>query len=143
MDKFPGFKKIVDGLPEMSEELSEYTELRDAAPAQVDVLLAERVPQLSPEKLAALSGQERIERIDAKIAAIRVLKDLYDVAEEGSRKPVNNAHRFLVKEIHTRLDNEIANRELIDDFEAIGGRVDRDELKSLLEAVMDRHRDAA
>jgi len=143
MDKFPGFKKIVDGLPEMSEELSEYTELRDAAPAQVDVLLAERVPQLSPEKLAALSGQERIERIDAKIAALRVLKDLYDVAEEGSRKPVNNAHRFLVKEIHTRLDNEIANRELIDDFEAIGGRVDRDELKSLLEAVMDRHRDAA
>lgn len=132
-------RDTINDLPELSEEQVHFAELRDAAPAQVQALLAERVPSLTPEEIDSLNIDEHKERINNKIAALEELKKMYDVTKEGSTIPLNNKDRFLVREILFQLVLAQGERELIQDMEAIAQRADKRELESLLKAVFDEH----
>lgn len=129
-------RAVVAELQARSEKIAT---LRAEAPVKAKQLLAERVPELSPEELAVLPDFARIERIEQKISALTALVAEYGATKEGTNEPLNNDNRYLVEALAEMLDNETANRELIDDFSAISQRVDEEDLRRTIQEIMQRN----
>lgn len=127
----------------------EAVRLREEAPAKAKELLAQKlqaygVPELSKEELNVLPYVQQMDRIEAKIKALTEIKDELDVMKKGSTEALDNSHRFLVDEIGRMLQIEEGNYELLPSIDGIAERVNHDELRGAIEAVLDRdRRDAA
>lgn len=118
----------------------EIAKLRDEAPARAKALLAERVPEMSPEELSTLPYREQMDRIQAKIKALTEIKDELDVMKEDSTEALDNKNRFLIEEIGYMIANEEASYKLLPSIDGIAERVNP-ELHHAIQAVLDRNRE--